>query len=106
MVLPKTRQQPWLNQSTCVIRRDWRRAERQWKKDKLQVSYEIVKDCMLNYQREVKAAKAQYFSNLINRYSHNPNVFSTINSVLNPLTHIYPEPTKEACDNFKKKNYQ
>ncbi len=101
MVFPKTRKQPWLNQSTRVFRQEWRRAERQWKKDNLQVSYEIVKDCMINYQREVKVAKAQYFSDLINRHSHNPKVlFSTINSVLNPLTRTYPDPTKEVSDNF------
>ncbi len=101
MVFPKTRKQPWLNQSTRVFRQEWRRAERQWKKDNLQVSYEIVKDCMINYQHEVKVAKAQYFSDLINRHSHNPKVlFSTINSVLNPLTRTYPDPTKEVSDNF------
>ncbi len=65
MIFLKTKKQPWLNQSTRVIRREWRRAERQWKKDKLQVSYEIVKDCMIIYQREVKVAKAHCFSDLI-----------------------------------------
>ncbi len=31
------------------------------------MSYEIFKDCMINDQREVKVAKAQHFSDLINR---------------------------------------
>jgi len=46
-------------------KKKWRRAEKQWKKYKLQVFNEIVKDRMINYQRAVKAAKVQYFSSLI-----------------------------------------
>ena len=57
IVTPKARYQPWLNEITRAFRQKWRRAERQWGKDKLQVFYEIVKNHMINYQHAVKAAK-------------------------------------------------
>lgn len=39
-------------------RQEWRNAERQWKKDKLQISYEIMRDYMVSYQHSVKAMKS------------------------------------------------
>lgn len=40
---------PWFNDNTRVIRQKWRKAERMWKRDKLQISYECVRDCMIQY---------------------------------------------------------
>lgn len=36
--------EPWLNDITQAVRCECRRAERQWKKDKLQVSLDILKE--------------------------------------------------------------
>lgn len=35
---PKPKTEPWLNESTRAMRRECRRAERRWKRDRLQVS--------------------------------------------------------------------
>lgn len=64
----KSKPQPWLNNDTRCLRQVWRKAERQWKKDKLQVSYDILKDAMIKYQKAAKTAKIKYFSDLIKRF--------------------------------------
>lgn len=37
---------PWHNDTTRSLRQTFRRAERKWKKDRLQVSYEILQDSL------------------------------------------------------------
>jgi len=44
---PKTKSEPWLNDTTRAVRRDCRRAERKWKKDKLQVSFQMLRECSI-----------------------------------------------------------
>lgn len=41
--------EPWLNDVTCAARRECRRAERRWKKDRLHVSFEIFKESQRCY---------------------------------------------------------
>lgn len=73
--------------SCRVLRQKWRQAERRWKKDKLQVSFEILRDCMITYQQFVKSTKSQYFSVVISDNLHCPRVlFRVINTVLNMTT--------------------
>uniref|UniRef100_A0A669CPU2 Reverse transcriptase domain-containing protein n=1 Tax=Oreochromis niloticus TaxID=8128 RepID=A0A669CPU2_ORENI len=81
---PKAKTDPWFNDVTRAVRRECRRAERRWKRDKLQVSLQILKDCWRLYQDTVKEAKRKYFSKIISSNSHNPRVlFKSIDSVLN-----------------------
>ncbi len=61
----KSKSEPWLNNSTRAAHRLCRRAEHKWKKDKLQVSYEIFKNRLTNYQKTIKMARVKYFSGLI-----------------------------------------
>ncbi len=83
-VKSKTVSQPWLNAESRLLRQKWRQAERRWKSDKLQVSYETLRDCLHTYQQYVKSAKAHYFSALFSQNHHCPRVlFRTINTVLN-----------------------
>lgn len=42
----KTKTQPWLNENTRLLRRKCRKAEWKWQKDKLQVSYEVLRECL------------------------------------------------------------
>ncbi len=49
-VKSKTVSQPWFNAESHLLRQKWRQAERRWKSDKLQVSYEILRDCLHTYQ--------------------------------------------------------
>lgn len=40
----KVKAQTWLNSNSRALRQECRRAEQKWLKDKLQVSYEILRD--------------------------------------------------------------
>ncbi len=96
---PKTRNQPWLNTESRVLRQKCRQAERKWKRDK--VSYQILRDCLRTYQAFVKTARSTYFSNLINSNVGRPKVlFSTINTVLNPIATTFPEVSPAVCNDF------
>lgn len=44
----KSTRQPWLNEATCALRCECRGAERNWIKNKLQVSLRILRDCLTN----------------------------------------------------------
>lgn len=94
---------PWHTDTTRTLRRVCRQAERQWKKDHLQVSYEIMKNAYKVFQKAAKSAKCKHFSELISNNCHKPQVlFATINSVLNPSVHPILEPSTALCDNFAK----
>ncbi len=96
----KTRNQPWLNSESRVLRQKCRQAERKWKQDKFQVSYEILRD-MRTYQTFVKTVRSTYFSNLINSNAGRPKVlFSTINKVLNPIATLFPDVSPAVCNDF------
>lgn len=71
---PKSVPQPWLNEVTHVVRQEGRKAERRWKKNKWQVSFERMKDLWKDYQSPVKAEKNKYISNIISTAWHIPCV--------------------------------
>lgn len=73
-VAPLKTRKPWFNDGTRAVRRGCHRAESRWKRDKLQVCLEILKDCWRLYQDTVKEAKRIYFSKIISSNSHNPHV--------------------------------
>lgn len=96
-----TSPQPWLNAATRTLRQECRRAERRWKKDGLQVSYQILKDRLVAYQKSVHEAKSNYFSHIIAKNANRPKVlFKTINSVLNPVAFSVPVVNPETCTQF------
>ncbi|XP_039866220.1 uncharacterized protein LOC120720561 [Simochromis diagramma] len=91
--------QPWLNDTTHALRRECRRAERKWRKDKLHVSLDILHNCLSKYQKSVKAAKSAFLSSIIMTNSHNPRaLFNTFNSVINPCTTTYRDASPALCD--------
>ncbi len=93
----------WHNKTTRSLRQACRQAERKWKKDKLQVSYEIMRNSLTMFQRAAKAAKCKYFSDLITKNLHKSCVlFSTIDSALNPPVKLFPEPSVFLCESFGK----
>ncbi len=61
----KPKSEPWTDNNIRSLRQSCREAERKWKKDKLQISFGILKNCLSLYQRAVKKAKTSYFSNLM-----------------------------------------
>ena len=81
---PKTKSETWLNDTTHAVRREYHRAERKWKKDKLQVSFQMLRDCWRHYQKTVKEAKRKGLSDIILANCHKPRGFS--NPVLKHCT--------------------
>ena len=101
IVQPKDKPQPWFGVETRAARWECRKAERRWKKDKLQVSFLILKDCWRSYQNTVKEAKREHLANIIESNCHNPRVlFKTIDSVLNGSQSVCLEASPETCNNF------
>ena len=99
--LPKAKSEPWLYETTRTIRRECRKAERKWKKDKLQVSFKILKNCWHRYQVTVKEAKRKHLSNIILSTCHKPCIlFSTIDNVLSVTETLCIEPSFEVCEEF------
>ncbi len=45
----KPKNQPWFNHNIKVLRKDCRRAERRWKKDKLQISYQLLQSSLSKF---------------------------------------------------------
>ncbi len=77
------------------------KAECRRRKDRLQISYEMLKDTLSPYQHAVKAARTKYFSDLINRTAHCPKaLFGAINSVLNPAIAPPSDSTSLTCEGF------
>lgn len=98
---PKLKSEPWLNDITRAARRECRKAERKWEKDKLQVSYDILRDSWHKYQKIVKNQKSAYFAGVINDNCHKPRVlFSILSSVLNPPQSNCTEASAETCEAF------
>uniref|UniRef100_A0A3B5PWL6 Reverse transcriptase domain-containing protein n=3 Tax=Xiphophorus maculatus TaxID=8083 RepID=A0A3B5PWL6_XIPMA len=93
--------EPWLNETTRALRRECRRAERRWKKDKLQVSFQILRDSLINYQKAVKLAKSKYFITFVASNRHRPQVlFNVRDRIVNPSIISSPLDSVERCEAF------
>ncbi len=81
----KPRVDPWIDDNIRSLRQSCRRAEHRWKKDKLQVSFEILRDSLLKYQKALRAARSSYFKKFITKNYHRPRtLFTVFNAVINP----------------------
>ncbi|XP_058653551.1 uncharacterized protein LOC131553157 [Onychostoma macrolepis] len=95
--------QPWLQGPVRAIRQECRRAERSWKKNKLQISYEIFRDCLKRYQSAAKEAQGKYMSDIIAQNADRPKIlFNTINAFLNPVPSASLEFSTDLCEQFLK----
>ncbi len=66
----KRKTQPWINSDIRELRQQCCQCENKWKKDRLQVSYEMLKDSLHKFQKGAKAAKAKYLSESIAKNFH------------------------------------
>ncbi len=99
---PKLNPTPWLNNYTCALRQECRKAERKWRKDKLQVSLQFMRQCFSDYQAAVRTARQNYFSKVIaQNYNAPAALFSTINRLLNPAGCSTLTPSLEVCEMFQ-----
>ncbi len=61
----------------------------------------MLQESLNKYQYAVKAARTKYFSDLISRTAHCPKVlFSTINTVLNPVIVSPIDSISHTCEDF------
>lgn len=98
---PRPKREPWLCEATRAARQVCRGAERRWKKDGLQISYQILQDSWRNYQKIVKAKQTQYFSEIVSQNANNPRIlFKTIGAVLNPPQSTTIEFSIDICEKF------
>uniref|UniRef100_A0A669E5Z7 Reverse transcriptase domain-containing protein n=1 Tax=Oreochromis niloticus TaxID=8128 RepID=A0A669E5Z7_ORENI len=101
MKRPRTSHQPWLNDTIRALRRVCSQSERRWKKDRLQISYDILCRSRFLYQNSVKAAKAAFLSDIIETNSHNPRMlFKIFNSVINPCPDSLSSASQALCEQF------
>lgn len=102
-VMSGRKKAPWRN-ATLVkeYKRVCRQAERRWRKNKLQVYYDIYKESLHNYNQELKNARQSYFSEIINRNSNNARtLFSVVDRLTNPTASLPPELlSNKSCNDF------
>lgn len=85
----KSRSELWLDDNNRAMGQECRRAERRWKKDRLQVSLEMLRETC-SYKKAMKAARSKFFSDIIASNSYNSLVlFNTLNYVLNVYEHVH-----------------
>ncbi|MGL5292380.1 MAG: reverse transcriptase domain-containing protein, partial [Aeromonas sp.] len=78
---------PWYNNTTRALKRETRKLERKWKQTQLEVFKIAWKESASCYKKALKAAKAEYFRNLIENNKNNPRfLFSTIAKLTNKQT--------------------
>lgn len=91
----------WLDEDTRSLRQACRKAERKWKKDHLNVSFQIFKSALASFQAAAKIARAKHLSDLISKHSNRPKIlFSTINSVINPVNSPVVDVSTDTCEKF------
>ena len=80
---------PWRNDEIIQLKRSCRRSERTWRKTKLQVHFDILKDLLSAFNKAIRNARKDHFSKLISTNSNNSRVlFSTIDSLINPAPKV------------------
>ncbi len=97
------RQKSFWRKSTAVqnMKRQCRKAERMWRKTKLEIHYSIYKDSLHAFNLELATAR-QTFSNLINSNLNNTRtLFATVERLTNPPSQIPSEMLSDSkCNEF------
>ncbi len=97
------RQKSFWRKSTAVqsMKRQCRKAERMWRKTKLEIHYSIYKDSLHAFNVELVTAR-QTFSNLINSHLNNTRtLFATVERLTNTPSQIPSEMLSDSkCNEF------
>ncbi len=93
-----------LEKSSAVqsMKRQCRKAERMWRKTKLEIHNSIYKDSLHAFNVELATARHTFFSNLINSTLNNTHtLFATVKRLTNPPSQIPSEMlTDSKCNEF------
>ncbi|KAI2644961.1 RNA-directed DNA polymerase from mobile element jockey [Labeo rohita] len=93
------RQKSSWRKSTAVqsMKRQCRKAERMWRKTKLEIHYSIYKDSLHAFNVELATARQKFFSNLINSNLNNTHtLFATVEKLTNPPSQIPSEKLSDS----------
>ncbi len=84
------------------MKRQCRKAERMWRKTKLEIHYSIYKDSLHAFNVELATARQTFFSNLINSNLNNTRtLFATVERLTNPPSQIPSEMLSDSkCNEF------
>lgn len=94
---------PWRYTSgVAAQKRECRKAERKWRKTKLEVHHDIFKQKLHTYNSELSRARRSYFSDIINRDINNSRtLFATVDKLTNSPTQLPQEfLSVEKCNEF------
>ncbi len=97
-----TQKSVW-RKSTAVqnMKRQCRKAERMWRKTKLEIHYSIYKDSLHAFNVELATARQTFFSNLINSNLNTRTLFATVERLTNPPSQIPSEMLSDSkCNEF------
>ncbi len=98
------RKKSFWRKSTAVqnMKRQCRKAERMWRKTKLEIHYSIYKDSLHAFNLELATARQTFFSNLINSNLNNTRtLFATVERLTNPPSQIPSEMLSDSkCNEF------
>ncbi len=84
------------------MKRQCRKAERMWRKTKLEIHYSIYKDSLHAFNLELATARQTFFSNLINSNLNNTRtLFATVERLTTPPSQIPSEMLSDSkCNEF------
>ncbi len=98
------RQKSFWRKSPAVqnMKRQCRKAERMWRKTKLEIHYSIYKDDLHAFNLELATARQTFFSNLINSNLNNTRtLFATVERLTPPPSQIPSEMLSDSkCNEF------
>ena len=85
-----------------ALKTECRKAERKWRKTKLQIHLDLYKQSLCNFKYELLKARQQHFSEIINKNINNTHtLFATVDKLTNPPKQIAPELlSTEKCNEF------
>ena len=99
----KSRVTPWINEHMRSLKKECRRTERAWRKNKLTIHLDIFKKSTAAYNKAMRLSRQAYFSGIINENKNNARVlFGTIERLLNPIQSYKQSlpASKEKCNEF------
>uniref|UniRef100_A0A3Q2P679 Reverse transcriptase domain-containing protein n=1 Tax=Fundulus heteroclitus TaxID=8078 RepID=A0A3Q2P679_FUNHE len=102
-VLSGKKKSPWRNAPAVRSeKRECRKAERRWRKNRLLVHYDIYKERLNRYNLQLKNARESFFSEIIKKNINNARVlFSTVDRLTNPPVSVASElHSTRACNEF------
>ncbi|KAK5918736.1 hypothetical protein CgunFtcFv8_003473 [Champsocephalus gunnari] len=96
-----THSAPWYTPELRQMKSQKRQLERLHKKTSLTVHLHAYTDHLHQYNNALKAARTNYYSQLIHSGSSNPKaLFSTISTLLKPCNNATPSFTTAQCNSF------